>query len=365
MARLAAEPCPELERDEIGEDDSLLCDPEEMDLLGEIFETLSSRSTREHGLLYGTRSLDLFGPDSHDFIMKVKQSGEGTKVHFICFNQLTAYLFLLAFQDRLATPSQESLSLSISGSESLHSWTLEETLQTAEEESVSPMDLELLCPNPEWKADKEVKPFMCTLEDQGRIRANPNKQEEEDIQGQRGNEIVEKQRETDAGNNTDVETGQGEDVPERGAGKQTGDSVETQTDGLEEMIQEVNLNNEGTEIGPLQRTRLGLCTESDVSPELVENQNQDMTNQEISIYVGEKNDLMSPDFQSTRTTSLATGKQQSPADQSVMLQKQSQTKLWRSLNSNNPPCVQDNLIECTEGELKAVKVSELKKRFEA
>ncbi|XP_059902333.1 DENN domain-containing protein 1B isoform X1 [Gadus macrocephalus] len=334
---VAAEPCPELERDEVGEDDSLLCDPEEMDLLGEIFETLSSRSTREHGLLYGTRSLDLFGPDSHDFIMK----------------------------DRLATPSQESLSLSISGSESLHSWTLEETLQTAEEESVSPMDLEWLCPNPEWKADKEVKPFMCTLEDQGRIRANPNKQEEEDIQGQRVNEIVEKQREIDAGNNTDVETGQGEDVTERGSGKQTGDSVETQTDGLEEMIQEVNLNNEGTEIGPLQITRLGLCTESDVSPELVENQNQDMTNQEISIYVGEKNDLMSPDFQSTRTTSLATGKQQSPADQSVMLQKQSQTKLWRSLNSNNPPCVQDNLIECTEGELKAVKVSELKKRFEA
>lgn len=56
--------------DDDGED-SLLCDPEEMDLLGEIFDTLSSRSSHERGLLYGTRSLDLFGPDSHDFITKV------------------------------------------------------------------------------------------------------------------------------------------------------------------------------------------------------------------------------------------------------------------------------------------------------
>lgn len=59
-------------------DDSLLCDAEEMDLLGEIFDTLSSRSPHECGLLYGTRSLDLFGPDSHDYITKVitnKMSG--------------------------------------------------------------------------------------------------------------------------------------------------------------------------------------------------------------------------------------------------------------------------------------------------
>ncbi|CAL8330673.1 unnamed protein product [Lota lota] len=336
---LAAEPDPELERDEIEGDDPLLCDPEEMDLLGEIFDTLSSRSTREHGLLYGTRSLDLFGPDSHDYIIK----------------------------DRLAMPSQESLSLSISGSESLHSWTLEEGLQTAEEESELPKDLDWLCPNPNLNADKEMMPFMCTLEDQGRIRNNSNKQEEEDGQEQNVNEIVEKQ-EIDVGNNTEVETGQGEDVTEReGSGKQTGDSVETQMNRLEEMLQEVNLNNEDTEMGPLQGTRPGLCTGFDVSPELVEeNQNQNTANPEIIVYVGEQNDLMSPDFQPTRTTSLAIAKQQSPAtDQSVMLQKQSQTKIWTSFNSNNPPCVQDNPTECTEEELKAVKVSELKKRFEA
>lgn len=59
----------ELEEEE--EEDTLLCDSEEMDLLGEIFDTLSTRSSHERGLLYGTRSLDLFAPDSHDYIMKV------------------------------------------------------------------------------------------------------------------------------------------------------------------------------------------------------------------------------------------------------------------------------------------------------
>ncbi|KAK5866272.1 hypothetical protein PBY51_020478 [Eleginops maclovinus] len=90
----------ELQKDDEEGEDQLLCDPEEMDLLGEIFDTLSSRSSNERGLLYGTRSLDLFGPDSHDYIRKV------------------------GFP---ANPSQESLSLSISGSGSLHSWNLETT----------------------------------------------------------------------------------------------------------------------------------------------------------------------------------------------------------------------------------------------
>ncbi|KAM4595069.1 DENN domain-containing protein 1B isoform 1-T1 [Fundulus diaphanus] len=98
----AGEPDSELlkeEEDEEEEEDSPLCDSEEMDLLGEIFDTLSSRSSHDRGLLYGTRSLDLFGPDSHDYIIK-----HGP-----------------------ANPSQESLSLSISGSGSLHSWNLETT----------------------------------------------------------------------------------------------------------------------------------------------------------------------------------------------------------------------------------------------
>lgn len=68
-----AEPDSELQKDDEEGEDSLLSDSEEMDLLGEIFDTLSSRSSHERGLLYGTRSLDLFGPDSHDYIMKVRR----------------------------------------------------------------------------------------------------------------------------------------------------------------------------------------------------------------------------------------------------------------------------------------------------
>ncbi|KAJ4918550.1 hypothetical protein JOQ06_023032 [Pogonophryne albipinna] len=92
----------ELQKDEEDGEDPLLCDPEEMDLLGEIFDTLSSRSSNERGLLYATRSLDLVFP---------------------------------------ANPSQESLSLSISGSGSLHSWNVE----TMEEQSDLTEDSDSLC----------------------------------------------------------------------------------------------------------------------------------------------------------------------------------------------------------------------------
>ncbi|XP_031418401.1 DENN domain-containing protein 1B isoform X2 [Clupea harengus] len=81
----------------------LLPDPEEMDLLGEIFDTLSAQSSSERGLLYSTRSLDLFGPDSADFISRTS----------------------------LATPSQESLHQSINRSGSLIS--SEEGLEEKEE----------------------------------------------------------------------------------------------------------------------------------------------------------------------------------------------------------------------------------------
>ncbi|KAI1886569.1 hypothetical protein AGOR_G00197160 [Albula goreensis] len=86
-------------------DGELLPDPEELDLLGEIFDTLSSRSAHERGLLYGTRSLDLFGPDSSDYFTRRE----------------------------MATPSQESLSNSIGRSGSLLSWGLEEGLEGQEE----------------------------------------------------------------------------------------------------------------------------------------------------------------------------------------------------------------------------------------
>ncbi|XP_061844096.2 DENN domain-containing protein 1C isoform X3 [Nerophis lumbriciformis] len=92
-------PDSELQKNEDEEEESLLCDLEKMDLLGEIFDTLSTRSVHDRGQLYGTRSLDLFGPDSHDYITKLGP----------------------------ANPSEESLSLSTSSSGSLHSWNPEST----------------------------------------------------------------------------------------------------------------------------------------------------------------------------------------------------------------------------------------------
>lgn len=65
---------------DLQEDDdlSLLADPEEMDLLGEIFDTLSAQSSREPGLLYSTRSLDLFTSDSSEFISHVRPGSSHT-----------------------------------------------------------------------------------------------------------------------------------------------------------------------------------------------------------------------------------------------------------------------------------------------
>ncbi|KAG7491357.1 hypothetical protein MATL_G00002820 [Megalops atlanticus] len=85
--------------------DDFLPDSEELDLLGEIFDTLSTRSSHERGLLYGTRSLDLFGADSTDYISR---------------RDMTA-------------PSQESLNNSVGMSGSLLSWGQEEGPDESEE----------------------------------------------------------------------------------------------------------------------------------------------------------------------------------------------------------------------------------------
>lgn len=63
----------ELASDDLTEEEelSMMADLEEMDLLGEIFETLNTQSTTEPGLLYGTRSLDVFTSDCTDFISRV------------------------------------------------------------------------------------------------------------------------------------------------------------------------------------------------------------------------------------------------------------------------------------------------------
>lgn len=108
--------CVELASDDLTEEDefSMMADLEEMDLLGEIFDTLSTQSSTEPGLLYSTRSLDVFTSDCTDFISRRS----------------------------LATPSQESLSLSTGNNGSLMSWEegLEEGPDIEEEESELPND---------------------------------------------------------------------------------------------------------------------------------------------------------------------------------------------------------------------------------
>ncbi|XP_070773272.1 DENN domain-containing protein 1B [Enoplosus armatus] len=144
------EPDSLLQRDEDEGEDSLLCDPEEMDLLGEIFDTLSSRSSHERGLLYGTRSLDLFGPDSHDYITK-----HGFPGH----------------------PSQESLSLSISGSGSLHSWNLE----TTEELSDLTEDSDWLCLDTSVPEEVGTESLLavCEMEEQESGQGEVREKQEE------------------------------------------------------------------------------------------------------------------------------------------------------------------------------------------
>ncbi|MCI4394013.1 hypothetical protein PGIGA_G00163990 [Pangasianodon gigas] len=106
----------ELASDDLTEEEelSMMADLEEMDLLGEIFDTLNTQSSREPGLLYSTRSLDVFTSDCTDFINRRS----------------------------LATPSQESLSPSTGNNGSLMSWEegLEEGPDKEEEESDLPSD---------------------------------------------------------------------------------------------------------------------------------------------------------------------------------------------------------------------------------
>ncbi|XP_060716469.1 DENN domain-containing protein 1B [Tachysurus vachellii] len=107
----------ELASDDLTEEEefSVMADLEEMDLLGEIFESLNTQSSAEPGLLYSTRSLDVFTSDCTDFISRRS----------------------------LATPSQESLSLSTGNNGSLMSWEEghEEGLDIEEVESELPSDV--------------------------------------------------------------------------------------------------------------------------------------------------------------------------------------------------------------------------------
>ncbi|KPP67376.1 DENN domain-containing protein 1C-like, partial [Scleropages formosus] len=117
-------------------DSDLMPDPEEMDLLGEIFDTLSTRSSHERGLLYATRSLDLFGSDSTDYITRVRGLAQGPilkhkQVQYV-HGPASEVPFTFLFQCKMTAPSQESLSPSTGRSESLLSWGQDGSLEESQ-----------------------------------------------------------------------------------------------------------------------------------------------------------------------------------------------------------------------------------------
>ncbi|XP_057187944.1 DENN domain-containing protein 1B isoform X2 [Triplophysa rosa] len=119
---------------ELPEDDdlSLVSDAEEMDLLGEIFDTLSAQSSREPGLLYSTRSLDVFGSDSCEFISRRS----------------------------LAAPSQESLSPSVGNSGSLMSW--EEELEEGPGDQREESEILIDMPEKSKTGFKDLEESLCS-----------------------------------------------------------------------------------------------------------------------------------------------------------------------------------------------------------
>ncbi|XP_069086528.1 DENN domain-containing protein 1C isoform X2 [Pleurodeles waltl] len=58
--------------EEMSELDDQFLDSGEIDLLGEIFDTLSTQASNEKGLLYGTQSLDFFSLEDSSFIKTIK-----------------------------------------------------------------------------------------------------------------------------------------------------------------------------------------------------------------------------------------------------------------------------------------------------
>ncbi|KAG5854137.1 hypothetical protein ANANG_G00034370 [Anguilla anguilla] len=131
-------------------DGDLVPDSEEMDLLGEIFDTLSTRSVHERGLLYGTRSLDFFGPDSADYITR----------------------------KGMAAPSQESLNASLGRSGSLLSWGQEEEPEEQEEGSdAQGEEQEEGTGKQKGEAEEEKEEEEEELEDEGKDRPGEPYQE--------------------------------------------------------------------------------------------------------------------------------------------------------------------------------------------
>ncbi|XP_022064327.2 DENN domain-containing protein 1B isoform X2 [Acanthochromis polyacanthus] len=386
-----AEDDSELLKDEEEGEDSLLCDPEEMDLLGEIFDTLSSRSSHERGLLYGTRSLDLFGPDSHDFIMKYGP----------------------------VNPSQESLSLSMSGSESLHSWNLE----TTEELSDLTEDSDWLCLDTSVPEEEGTESLLtaCEKEEQEKGQRQDGEEREdvkvaingnqEDIDDKNNfKEIkLEEEREKDQERKVSL----GEDPASEMAEKQENEGLEEAvgletekgTNEMQKIVtrEEETQEEESKEVGDSLNKLMKLNTHHPSSAE--EQQGHEETaNPETTVPPGPQSlaaDLKPPTGQDKKSEEATRKEEQEvrqirspPKVQSAVERFQSQasgqsfqvktrTKALaepgrpvdvfrsRERSQTHPPCDSDvshtnSRSEAPEEEERpAIKVSELKKRFEA
>ncbi|KAM3622820.1 uncharacterized protein V6R79_003536 [Siganus canaliculatus] len=363
------------------EEDSLLCDSEEMDLLGEIFDTLSSRSSHERGLLYGTRSLDLFGSDSHDYITRR------------CFP---------------GNPSQESLSLSISGSGSLHSWNLE----TTEEPSDLTEDSDWVCPDTSLTEEGGLESSLAICESEGRESGMDRQKQEEAMATINGNQ----EEEIDDIREVKAEEETKSDGKEKGANVEenivtpTEDKTEDEDEGKQQN-QRMNVDkqeiektsreelrgvrteepNENQEEKPNRKLIRSLDTPTSLNPHnaiMVEEDLLPDSPRPLSVNVGAKPST-GPENISGEVVKKEEGERQPPSSPRVLsavahfqsqvhgqrcpvkpgpkeLLEPGRPRGLREKANAHRPCDSNTAEERREEEdLPSVKVSELKKRFEA
>ncbi|XP_011617982.2 DENN domain-containing protein 1B isoform X2 [Takifugu rubripes] len=353
-SRPAMRPKDELQMGDEEDEESLLSDPEEMDLLGEIFDTLSTRNLHERGPLYGTRSLDLFGSDSNDFITK--------------------YGFP-------SNPSQESLTLSMSGSGSLHSWNLETPEEKSAsdwshlEESVREEDAaESPAASPE-KQGQKCGQMEETKQESVKEVIDGNQEEEEIEDSNNGEEEGKGEEERRASDEIGVSSGEDGNKPEVEELKENGKEKEnqiTEEDSSCEMMKEAQEapqqrgereEKEKTEVSPPHQNTAKQRQEQDAGLETADLQSRvtDEPPQKVSDEAEKRPPLPAPKVLSavTRLQSQADSQAKEAAENRTSELLQSSEKVQTPANKSKQKSSEE------EEEPPLIKVSELKKRFEA
>ncbi|TWW58673.1 DENN domain-containing protein 1C [Takifugu flavidus] len=353
-SRPAMRPKDELQMGDEEDEESLLSDPEEMDLLGEIFDTLSTRNLHERGPLYGTRSLDLFGSDSNDFITK--------------------YGFP-------SNPSQESLTLSMSGSGSLHSWNLETPEEKSAsdwshlEESVREEDAaESPAASPE-KQGQKCGQMEETKQESVKEVIDGNQEEEEIEDSNNGEEEGKGEEERRASDEIGVSSGEDGNKPEVEELKENGKEKEnqiTEEDSSCEMMKEAQEapqqrgereEKEKTEVSPPHQNTAKQRQEQDAGLETADLQSRvtDEPPQKVSDEAEKRPPLPAPKVLSAvaRLQSQADSQAKEAAENRTSELLQSREKVQTPANKLKQKSSEE------EEEPPLIKVSELKKRFEA